>query len=172
MTRRGRAFGVLLVGSLLLVGCGGGDKKEATGTPVTTVAPSSGNTGGSTGTDGGSGITSAKCLEAASTMAQAAGGLGAFTGGDSASLEDSFKAFEAFAAAAPSEIRSDLKKVAEGYTAFMKVLADADIDFSKPESMTPEALAKLEMASAALDASDFQAAADRVEAWFTSNCGE
>ncbi len=172
MSRVGRALGVLLVGSMALVGCGGGDGDEAA-TTATTAGGSSSNEGGSGGTGDGTGtVTSAKCLEAATAMATAAGGLSAAFGGSSGDLTGSVEAFEAFAAVAPSEIKDDLQTVAEGYADFVRVMADTDFNPASGQAPSPETMARLEAASEKLADSDFEAAADRVSAWFEDECGE
>ncbi|HEX7277445.1 MAG TPA: hypothetical protein VF244_08740 [Acidimicrobiales bacterium] len=162
---------MLVVGSVVLVGCGGDDDDEST-TPATAGNSSTDGGGSSDLPTGGSGISSAACLSAATAMAQAAGGLSTAFSGGSEDLEDSVEAFEAFAANAPSEIRDDLRTVAEGYAEFVEILADANFNPASGEAPSPETMARLEAASEQFDDSEFEAAAERVTAWFENECGE
>ncbi len=174
MSRLRRALAVLVVGSVVLVGCGddGDDGDDGTSSPAT-VGNSSNDGGGSTDLPtGGSGISSAACLSAATAMAQAAGGLSTAFSGQTDDLENSVDAFEAFAANAPSEIRDDLRTVAEGYSEFVEILAEANFNPTSGEAPSPEAMAKLEAASEKFDDSGFEEAAARVSAWFENECGE
>ena len=170
MTKLRLAVGMVVFGSLVLAGCGGdGDKKEASTTPTTVERSTDENTGG--GGSSGAALTKDSCVQAASAMAQAASGFSSMFGGASADLKDSVDAFEAFADAAPSEIRADLEKVAEGYAEFIAVLADVNFDPNAGQLPSEEAMARLEAASEKFEDGDFAAAAERVSAWFDNECG-
>ena len=153
-----RIFVLVLVGSMALAACGGGDDGGSDG-----------------GGDGGNGavdaFASGECLEAAQAMAAAASAVPASLGGDAASLEDSISQLEAFASAAPEEIREDLQAVYEGYASVARALEESGFDPTSGEAPPPEALAALQAAASELDAQDFRDAVDRVNAWFESECG-
>lgn len=173
MRRLRRVLGVLVVGSVVLVGCGGGDGDEETSAPTTVDRSPSATegSGGSSDGDRGASFTKEGCLQAATAMGEAANGFSSAFSGASEALEDSVGAFEAFAAAAPSEIRADLRAVAEGYAEFVDVLSDSGYNPASGEAPSPETLAKLAAASETLANADFQAAADRVAEWFEEECG-
>ena len=162
-----RTLGVLLVGSVLLVGCGDDGDDEATGGSVTssTSRSTTGNTAA-----GGASIDSAKCVGAATAMASAASAIPQALAGTSASIDASVDQFQAFADAAPSEIKDDLETVADGYADFVKVLSDANYNPASGQAPSPEVQAQIESASEKLEASDFQEAAARVTAWFQAGC--
>jgi hypothetical protein len=167
---------VLLVGSAVLVGCGGGDgdTETAAGGPgnptASTVEPSGGSSGESSGGSGA--ITESRCIEAATAMAQAAAGIPQLFSGETQGLKDSLDSFAAFVDAAPSEIKDDLRIVADGYTAFVSVLADTDFNPATGQAPSADALAKIAAATEQLDNSDFEAAAERVTTWFEDKCGD
>ena len=69
-----------------------------------------------------------------------------------------------------SVCRSDFT-VAQGYAAYSQALQDSGWDPSSGEAPPPEVIAALTVAGQALDDADFQAASDRVSAWFAANCG-
>ncbi|MEA2972074.1 MAG: hypothetical protein QOG82_532 [Actinomycetota bacterium] len=161
-----RTLGVLLVGSLLLVGCGDDGDDTATGGSVTSTSRA---TTGDT-TAAGASIDSAKCIGAATAMASAASAIPQALAGSAASIDASVEQFQAFADAGPSEIKSDLQTVADGYADFVKVLADANYNPASGQAPSPEVQAKIESASQKLEASDFQEAAARVTAWFQAGC--
>src|SRR4051794_37186050 len=106
---------ILVVVGVIVAACGGNDdnKETSSGTsPTTAVSNNGGN--------GSGGALTARCQAAATAMAKAVAATGqAFTGGGK-DLDQSVKAIEAYADAAPSEIRADLKKVAEGYAKYVK----------------------------------------------------
>jgi hypothetical protein len=160
--------GMFLIGSIALVGCGSDDKDDAAAT-ATTVA---GATTATTTATGGS-VTQAKCVEAATAMSQAATDIPlALSSGTTAGLAGSVDAFKNFADSAPSEIRSDLKTIADGFSDFVKVLVDANISPASGQAPSAETSAKIQAAAEKLSTSDFTAASTRVTAWFTDKCGK
>ena len=161
-----RAVGVILVGSVVLVGCGKSDDKA---TPSSVTSSTSGATTGVTSV-GGASVDSAKCIGAATAMASAASGIPQALAGTSAGIQASVDSFAAFADAAPSEIKGDLRIVANGYAEFVKVLADANYNPASGQPPSSEVQAKIEAASEKLNASDFEEAAARVTAWFKAGC--
>jgi hypothetical protein len=161
-----RTLGVLLVGSVLLVGCGDDADDTVTGGSVTSSTSRS-----TTGvTTGDAAIDSAKCVGAATAMASAASAIPQALAGTTAGINASVDQFQAFADAAPSEIKGDLRTVADGYADFVKVLADANYNPASGQAPSPEVQAQIESASKKLEASDFQEAAARVTAWFQAGC--
>ncbi len=74
------------------------------------------------------------------------------------------------AADAPEEIADDLTTVANVLGAYYETLAAAGVDLSDPATLTPEAVAAIEEAAAALDTPEFQDASNRITAWFEENC--
>ncbi|MEA2828374.1 MAG: hypothetical protein QOG43_2813 [Actinomycetota bacterium] len=155
------AVGVLLVGAVALVGCGGSDDNTAsTATTVKSTAT----------TTSAGGVTQARCAEAATAMAQAATDIPLALSGTTESLRNSVDKFKTFASSAPSEIRDDLQTIAGGYDDFVQVLADANITPASGQTPTAEDAAKIQAAADALGTPSFKAATARVQAWFTANC--
>jgi glutathione S-transferase len=91
----------------------------------------------------------------------------AMTGG-AANLQPSIDQLEAFAAAAPAEIRDDLKTVAAGYAKVAKVLQDSGYIAGQP--LSPAAIQAFQKVSTELDNATFKAATDRVTNWFDKEC--
>lgn len=73
--------------------------------------------------------------------------------------------------AAPSEIQGAFETVAEGFGAVAEQLEGVVIDLSDPESMDPEAMAKLESLDSSFGA-DFEAASTEIDAWISENCAD
>jgi len=164
-----RSFGVLLIGSMLLVGCGGDDDNASSGSDAD--APTGSTARDATGnTTDGAAIDSARCAGAATAMAQAAAALPQAVAGTTQGIQASVAQFEAFADAAPSEIKNDLRTVAAGYADLVKVLSDANYDPASGQPPSPEVQARIRAATEDLEDSDFLEAANRVTAWFQDGC--
>jgi len=146
------AVGALLLGAVVLAGCSDDNDSES-------------SSGGSTE------ISQADCAEAATAMSQAATDIPLALSGTAESLRDSVDEFKAFADDGPSEIRDDLRTVADGYADFVDVLADADINPNSGQAPSGDDAAKIQAAATKLGETDFQAAANRVTAWFATECG-
>ena len=138
-----------------LAACGSDDGSEnasETGSSETTDAPKS------------SGGSSAYCgLES-----KYSGLEDSFTPGtDAATLRTSLEtAKDALAEAvkvAPSEIKADVKLIADAYSPFIEALAKANFDFTKINPQDP--------AFANIQKPEIAAAGQRVEAWSKANCG-
>lgn len=157
-----RAVIVLAAVLTVVAGCGGDDGEKTA--PTLTEATSAG--GSATGA-----ITSARCTEIAAAMAKAAAAVPQTLGGTAVDYRQSVDQLEAFATAAPSEIRDDLKIVVEGYANVARVFSDANYDPASGQPPSPEVLQKLQQTSVGLSETRFTAAADRVNAWFQNKCG-
>jgi hypothetical protein len=159
--RRSRFVVLLVVGAFVFTACGGGD-----------------DAGG--GTTGGAGATAAgvagpldavECAQVVTAMAAAAAAIPQVMSGEAGDLSTSVDQLEAMAAKAPEEIRDDLLLVAQGYATYSAALQNSGWDPASGEAPPPEVVAALTEASQALDDADFQAASERVSAWFATNCG-
>lgn len=164
-----RVVVLLAMGSLLLAACGGDDGGSdgatgggGTGTGGTDV---SGGDGGVAGV-----IGSAECAEVAAAMAEAAQGSSAIASGSATDLEESLQQMEAFAEAVPDEIKADVETVLAGYRAYIEVIQDSGWDPTSGEAPPPEVIAQLEQASQEFSSEEFQAASERVNAYFASGC--
>ena len=73
--------------------------------------------------------------------------------------------------AAPSEIQDAFHTVAEGFGAVAEQLEGVVIDLSDPESMDPEAMAKLESLETSFG-EDFEAASTEIDTWISENCAD
>lgn len=114
------------------------------------------------------GTVSGKCLDAAKAMASATAAMPLAMTGGAANLQQSIDQLDAFANAAPTEIRADLKTVAAGYAKVAKVLKDSG--YTAGQTLTPAAIQAFQKASTELDTDTFRAASDRVDAWFEKEC--
>jgi hypothetical protein len=160
--KRSRFVVLLVVGAFVFAACGGDDDGG----------------GGTTGTagDGGGGVVAgpldaAECAQVVTAMAAAAAAVPQVMSGEAGDLSTSVEQLEAMASKAPEEIRNDLVTVAQGYAAYSQALQDSGWDPSSGEAPPPEVIAALTAAGQALDDADFQAASERVSAWFAENCG-
>ncbi|HSP03222.1 MAG TPA: hypothetical protein VLR27_06950 [Acidimicrobiales bacterium] len=75
------------------------------------------------------------------------------------------------AEAAPEEIRDAFRTMADGFSEVAAELEGVVIDFADPESMDPEAMAKLESLGEAFG-DEYEAAAEAVDAWVSENCAD
>jgi hypothetical protein len=151
-----------LILSLTFAGACGGDDDNA----ADTAATSDSNGGGAVGP-----FSSARCAQAAGGLASAAAAVPqAFTGG-ATDLDAAVKPLEEAADDAPSEIRDDLQKVAAGYRNIAEALEGANFNPASGQPPSEETTEKLEQASNEIEASDFQAALERVGKWFEEECG-
>ena len=155
--RSSRFVSVLIVGAFVLAACGGGDDTDAA-SPAAGAVP-------------GAGIDAAQCAQVVTAMSAAAAAVPAAMSGGAGDLSTSLDQLKAFAEAAPEEIRADLMTVYEGYGEFMAAMQDAGYDPSSGQAPPPEVIAAMTQASQKLQDPEFKAASDRVQAWFTSNCG-
>ena len=121
-------------------------------------------------TAGASIFTSARCAAAVQDMAAVSAKMGQALTGQVSDLDDTVEAFSDLADAAPSEIRADMKVLADAYGSFVQVMADADITAGSIPSA--DAIQKLEAASEKFNATEVQAAAERVQTWFQTKCGK
>jgi hypothetical protein len=148
--------------TLALAACGGGDDGEDGGTTA-------GAGDGGAVVDGP--IDAARCAEVVGAMAAAAQAVPAAMTGGGGDLGTSVEQLEAFANEAPEEIRDDLVLIAQAYAEIAQVWADAGFDPTSGEPPSPETLAALQAAGDVASSQEFQAASDRVSAWFQSECG-
>ncbi len=72
--------------------------------------------------------------------------------------------------AAPDEIADSFHTLADGFKEVADQLDGVKIDFSDPQNMDPDAMAKLEAVGSTLDTAEFQAASDEIDAWISANC--
>ncbi len=82
--------------------------------------------------------------------------------------DDVSEFFDEFADNAPEEIRADFQVLAEAWEVYAEVLPDLRVE--PGETPDPEALQKLQEATAQLDQQELTAASERIEAWTTENC--
>jgi len=104
-------------------------------------------------------------------MSAAAAAVPAAMSGGAGDLNTTLDQLKAFAEAAPEEIRADLMTVYQAYGEFISAMQDAGYDPSSGQAPPPEVIAAMTQASQRFQEPEFKAASDRVQAWFTSNCG-
>ncbi len=166
------AFALL---ALVLVGagCGGDDDESASDTTTLTDTTTDDDDDGrhdyatTTTTDDLGDLASGECadlVESGQKLSQALGS-GTPTGED---FDDVSQFFDEFADSAPEEIRADFQVLAEAWEVYAEVLPDLQVE--PGETPDPEALAKLQQATASIDQEEFAAASERINAWTTENC--
>ena len=153
---RRRAALIALV--LLAAACGSSSEKSSSTSADADVSA------------GASVFTSARCAAAVQDMTAASAKIGQAMTGQASDLEDTVEAFGALADAAPSEIKADMKVLADAYGSFVQAMADADITVGSVPSA--DAIEKLQDASEKFNATEVQAAAERVQTWFQTKCGK
>jgi hypothetical protein len=181
--RRLHLASVVLVGALLLTGCGGGDDDEASDDTPATLQEDTGSEGdddgsgsddggdsGDSGDDGDGPLSAERCSEAAQAMAAAAAAVPGSLTGEGGELEESLEQLEAFADAAPGEIRDDLRLIAEATARLAEALEDAGIE--PGEQPSAEDLQELQEIGEDFDDEELQSASERVNAWFEEECGQ
>jgi hypothetical protein len=119
----------------------------------------------------GGSIDAAQCAQVVTAMSAAAAAVPAAMSGGAGDLSTSLDQLKAFADAAPEEIRADLMTVYRTYGEFMSAMQDAGYDPSSGQTPPPEVIAAMTQASQKFQDPEFKAASDRVQAWFTANCG-
>ncbi len=155
-----RFVSVVIVGAFVLAACGGGDNTDAA-SPATSAA----------GSVAGGAFDAAQCAQVVTAMSAAAAAVPAAMSGGAGDLSTSLDQLKAFAEAAPEEIRADLTTVYQAYGEFMSAMQDAGYDPTSGQPPGPEVIAAMQQASQKFQDPEFKAASDRVQAWFTSNCG-
>ena len=161
----------VLAAAVLLAGCGGDDdntaaKSESTTTVKVTTPTSVVNPAA---VAGALALAPAECR--AALAAFATGPAAAFQGSanstDFAQVETYLKKVQA---SAPSEIKDDLGLIVDFYAKFVQAVKDAGIDFSKPDTVTPDRLQKLQSVMGSIDQQKFQAASQNVDKYFQEHC--
>lgn len=162
---------MLVLGSVVLAACGGGNDEAAPGADTGADGGTAAETGGGAGGETGVGtIDAARCAEIAQAMGAAAAAAVPQAAGGATDLGSSVEQLEAFAAAAPDEIQDDMRTVAEGYALIAGALEEAGYDPTSGQPPTAEQAAALTAVAEQLDSEEFQAAADRVSAYFEAGC--
>jgi hypothetical protein len=149
--RTRKLAGVVLAAAFALAACGGGD-------------------------DGGGGsviqgdLDAADCAAAVAAMANASQAVTAAIAGGGGDLSGAADQLAGIAGRVPDEIKGDVQMLADGYAQVAQAWAAAGYDPASGQAPNPEQLAAIQQASATLSSADFEAAAERVSAWFQSNC--
>ncbi len=112
-------------------------------------------------------LASGECADLVESGQQLSQALGAGNLTDE-DFDDVSRFFDEFADSAPEEIRADFQVLAEAWEVYADVLPDLQVD--PGETPDPEALAKLQQATASIDQEEFAAASERINAWTTENC--
>ncbi|HEX4906354.1 MAG TPA: hypothetical protein VFU93_12940 [Acidimicrobiales bacterium] len=162
----------LLVGAGMLVGCGGDD--DDAGADAAAEAADEAEQGVDDDVDLDDvedfAFGSEECLEASAAFLSAAGGAAALFGGGDEELERSLAELQELGDDVPDEIADDFDVFVEVYADLADELADLDYDPSSGEAPDDETMAALQELGERFEDSDFQAASDRIQAWFTENC--
>ena len=169
---------VALSAFLLVVAACGGDDEAASDTTTLTDTTSDETTTDDTTTDETTtddtttdddvgDLASGECADLVESGQKLSQALGAGTPTDE-DFDDVSRFFDEFADSAPEEIRADFLILAKAWKVYADVLPDLQVD--PGETPDPEALAKLQQATASIDQEEFAAASERITAWTTENC--
>ncbi len=171
MTRWRRALGVLLVGSAVLAACGGGDGGEETSTPTTVASRASEDGGGKV--EGSTGaLTAADCTAANSSLADQYGGTAEAMANLTAGLQAQLAALEGYAEKAPSDMKDDIRLMADAFSDFIEAQASISVAaVAAGVEPPPDTMAKLLAATVRIRSGEFIEAAGRLSAWLDTECG-
>ena len=158
--------------ALAAAGCGGSSKSasETTSTSTSTTTESSSTESTSTTTATGSSavpnFASGKCKALAAAAAKA--GQQASALGASGNLQDAAKELQSFGAVVPSEIKGDVKTIADAFTKYADALKG--VTFSAGQTPSAADLQKLQSAFKSVDQQKVRVAEQHIEAWANKNC--
>ena len=141
---------------MALAACGGSDDKDSTTTTSPLVTSQPVDTSFS-----GAGSTEFCTLSKSFSTGFDRIGPNASTAQLRSNLEEADKAIHQAVDVAPSEIKADVKVIADGFTAVAGVIANANYDLTK---VPPDALATFQ-------SPDFSNAAARLQAYLANVCG-
>lgn len=184
MSRR-RLYPLSMLAALALVfsACGDDDDSAADADETTTTADPGGDTEETTTTDGGDDgddvaagdlgecgffaefATDFEDLDPAELFAP--GGSTDFGGFFGPLAEE----FQDVADAAPEEIQSDFRTVADTFSEVAAQLEGVEIDLNNPEAIDPEAMEALEAMDTQFTG-EFEESANAIDAWVQENCSE
>jgi len=108
-------------------------------------------------------VLGGECAEFAGLGAKLQSAFG--VGGD---VDSASEVFDELADRVPEEIRDDYRVLADNFKQFADALEG--VDLTSGETPSPETLAKLQEAAAAMDQPEIQQASDNIEAWVQENC--
>jgi hypothetical protein len=111
-----------------------------------------------------------ECAGFAEAFANANNASSSAFSGEDADLEEAAEFFDEVAEEAPEEIRGDFEVFAEAYTAFVQAMADADIDFSDPESIEAADMEEFAALGEAFSSPEVQEASNNIQAYMAENC--
>jgi len=155
--------------ALLAAGGGGDDSDEASDAADTTVVETDSmddtddTDTTATATGDADEVLGGECAEFAGLGAKLQSAFG--VGGD---VDSASEVFDELADRVPEEIRDDYRVLADNFRQFADALEG--VDLTSGETPSPETLAKLQEAAAAMDQPEIQQASDNIEAWVQENC--
>ena len=165
------AVAVVVLG-VMLAGCGGGGSKKSSSPSTTqatqttqtqttqTTVPATTTTKTTSGTPNFA--TSGNCRDLASSAQKFSAALT----GASGDIKEQARIFQQFADKAPSDIRSDVKTIAD---AFSKI-ADSGVTLKTGQVPSSDQLAKLQAAIKQINQAKVTQAEQRISAWVQKNC--
>lgn len=165
MTVLWKSFLALLLGAVVLAGCGGGGDDGGADAAIDVEGDLE------VDTDNLGYFTSSRCADTLAAMGRAAASVGQIFTGGAESLEQSVAALRAAAEEAPSEIRAEFRIIAEGYATSVEAFAGSDWDPASGQAPPPEVMAAFNDLSETFESDEFQAASERVTDWFENDCG-
>jgi len=170
VTKRSRMLALAMVAGLALAACGGGDDDDAAEETTTTGEDTTTTKSTDSGDDLGD--FTGECADFTEAFADAGQAISsAFSGSGDGDLEDVASYFDEVSERLPEEIRDDFEVFAGAYEEFALAIADADIDFSDPQSADPEALAELQELTSAFSSAEVQEASENIQAYMAESCG-
>ncbi len=154
----------LFLASAVLLGACGSDSGKTIAASVTTAAP----TGATTANTAGATVTTAKAGSSNASFADVCSGRASAVPPAQGQTIDYTKAAKDLQFAvdhAPSDIKADMTILAGALVQYFQILASSNGNFAAAAS-NPQFLTLAQRFSQA----DYQAAAQRVQAWFASHC--
>ena len=172
MSKTWKLLVTLIVAAGMLVACGGDDDDDARAAADEAAADAEQEADEDVDLDDIEDFAfgSEECLEASAAFLSAAGGAAALFGGADEELERSLADLEELGDDVPDEIKDDFDTFVAVYSELTDEFADLDFDPNSGEAPDERTMAALEELGRRFEDSDFQAASERIQAWFTENC--
>ncbi len=173
MKRVRRIAGVLLVWSVALVGCGGGEEETSptlTPTPTTVDSQASGNVGGQAVGAPHQVLTLEDCAEVSLTLMKLASDVLDGLAHVDVNPDDALAALEGLADRAPSEPKAALRIMAATYADAIEALSAVDFRVAAGGFPSPATQAELTAAADRLRTPEMAAAEYEASTWIDAEC--
>lgn len=154
----------VLVGGMVLTACGGDDDDSASAGASATISDKDVKAAARA-----AGVDEA-CVEGVRAYGALAGAAGAAFSPAAGDLDKNVAAFQKYADSGPSDIRAELRIVADAYEAYVKAIVDSGWSPSSGKPPTQEQAAALSAAGEKIDDDSVKAAGDKISKYFDEQC--